>query len=71
MTVIVVVHLVDGGMHEFYGEHYLAKYKSLVGDGYTGKRLIEELLATDDWAAPPFYVTIMDGDDTVATIPYT
>jgi hypothetical protein len=70
MTVTVVVRFVDGGMQEFHGEHYLAIYKSLVGDGYTGKLLIQKLL-TDDWAAPPLFATIRDGDATLATIPYT
>ena len=69
MAVTVVAGLINGDSQSFEGEHYLRTYESLVGQGYAGKQLIHKLL-TDDWAAPPRLVKIMDGEKVVATIPY-
>ncbi len=74
MTLQLQVSLVNGDGHEFpVGEDFLLRLKELEDSGLRGKSLIHALLS-DDWGAPPLFVTITghgpDGMPVDIRIPY-
>lgn len=71
----ISISFVDGGYDEFeeknsFGESLL----ELQNQGYEGKELIHSLLKTDDFAAPPTFVTVKgiltNGTEIDISIPY-
>lgn len=73
MSIQVRANLIDGDLWEIErSEKLWAEYLRLQKEGYTGKRLVHELL-TDDWPAPPVRVVLSGfykGEPVEATIPY-
>ena len=69
----VVVRCTDNSIQEWEeGEDLVAKLESLQGQGFEGRALIDRLL-TDDWAAPPLFVTLsgtVRGASISVRIPY-
>lgn len=54
----IVVSHVDGSQSDLeYPESLLGRLRELREQGFSGKRLVHELL-TDDWGAPPRFVRI-------------
>lgn len=59
----VVARLVNGGEMDIYASaDFLVRLKKLEDAGYSGKRLIHELI-TDDWGPPPNMIVISGTDD--------
>lgn len=53
-----LVTRVDGSQQLIEGDpRDLQLFRDLTAQGYTGRRLLDELI-TDDWGAPPAYVII-------------
>lgn len=53
-----LVTRVDGSQQLIEGESDdLRRFRDLTAQGYTGRRLLDELI-TDDWGAPPAFVVI-------------
>lgn len=61
-TIKVLIRLIDGGLHEYdESPQFLEELRWLQSQGYTGKRLVDELI-TDDWGVPPRAVEIWGKD---------
>jgi hypothetical protein len=58
-----LVNRVDGSQQLIEGDPSdLRRFQELTAQGYTGRRLLDELI-TDDWGAPPAYVIISTHPD--------
>lgn len=70
-AITVTIRLVDGGFQEFTkGPEILKELESLQREGLAGRQLIDNLIS-DDWAAPPSFVSISGLDERGKKVTHT
>ena len=64
MSLLIRIHLVDGGLQERHipATAFLQKHGLLVSSGLDGKALVDELFG-DDWGLPPQRIEVTGSND--------